>query len=156
MRWNWTYQRLGSFTYTLLPKTEIKPFLMEWLKKEWAIDHAEAPDQSWTIEWLDLLPRMEFCLEIVELNDIKPRPDLMNYKTAEEDFMADLMERADEREISLLRGVSTEPLVVNRDGLELMDGYTRYVVFNKHNQKHVYAYVGTTAASKNKTDDSEK
>ncbi len=61
--------------------------------------------------------------------------------------MAELMERAEEREVSLLRGVSTEPLVVSLDDLELMDGYTRYVVMQKHNQKQVYAYVGTNSHS---------
>ena len=49
--WSWTYQRLGDFTYNLLPEDQIKPFLLEWLKKEWEIDHAEASDEPWTIEW---------------------------------------------------------------------------------------------------------
>ena len=128
-------------TFSLNP--EIKPFLMEWLKKEWEIDHKEAPEQPWTIEWLSLLPRMEFSVQTLELDSIKPRPDLMSYRTDTYDFMTELMERAEEREESLLRGISTEPLVVNRDGFELMDGYTRYVVLKKHGHERVYAYVGT-------------
>ncbi len=143
MRWSWIYRRLGDFTYNLLPEAQIKPFLMEWLKKEWEIDHGEAPDEPWTVEWLDLLPKMEFSLQVLEIENIKPRPDLMGHKTITYDFMAELMERAAEREESLLRGVSTEPLVVNLDGLELMDGYTRYIVLQRHSQKQVYAYVGT-------------
>jgi len=37
------------------------------------------------------------------------------------DFISDLEERADEREESVLRGVSIEPLLVNREGFALMD-----------------------------------
>jgi hypothetical protein len=57
-----------------------------------------------------------------------------------------LRQRAEEREESILRGVSIEPLLINRDGFELMDGYTRYMVLKKYNQHEVYAYVGTIAA----------
>jgi len=60
-----------------------------------------------------------------------------------EAFQISLKERADEREESMLRGVSIEALLVNRNGLELMDGYTRYTVLKWHGQKEVYAYVGT-------------
>lgn len=142
MRWSWRYVQLGDFTYNILPEGEIKPFLMEWLVREWEIDHREAPDQPWIVEWLDALPEMAFSLEILGLEDVRPRPDLMNHKTPAYDFMEELLERAAEREESLLRGVSTEPIIVNRDGFELMDGYTRYMIFHKYDQKQVYAYVG--------------
>ena len=92
---------------------------------------------------MNLLPKMEFRLEILKLNTIKPRPDLMGHKKPTYEFMAELLERVAEREVSLLRGVSTEPLVVNFDSFELMDGYTRYLVMQKHSQKQVYAFVGT-------------
>lgn len=85
---------------------------------------------------------MEFSLQILPLESINPRADLIAHETATYNFMAELMERAEEREESLLRGVSTEPLVVNLDGLELMDGYTRYIVMQKHHQQQVYVYVG--------------
>ena len=145
MKYEWRYRKLGDFTYNVLPPSQIKSFLLEWVKREWEIDHEESPDQPWTVEWLDLLPRMEFQLETLPLDQIRPRTDLMNYKTEAEDFMASLIERAAEREESLLRGVSTEPLLVNRLGLELMDGYTRYIVLKKHNQREVLAYVGTAS-----------
>ena len=75
----------------------------------------------------------------VRLEDICPHPDLMGV----EEFQTSLKERADEREESMLRGVSIEPLLVNRDGFELMDGYTRYTVLKRYEQKEVYAYLGT-------------
>jgi hypothetical protein len=137
------YRKLGDFTYNILAdSSDIKPFLMHWLTWEWSIDHQESPEQIWTVEWLELLPQMSFTLEVLALNDIQPRPDLMNYKTESESFVEDLQARAEEREVSMLRGVSIEPIVVNQSGFELMDGYTRYTVLKQYQQKEVYAYVG--------------
>lgn len=83
--------------------------------------------------------KMEFALEILKLEGIHPRAELMSV----EDFQNSLKERADEREEGMLRGVSIEPLLINRNGSELMDGYTRYMVLKRHGQKEVYAYVGS-------------
>jgi hypothetical protein len=133
------YRRLGDFTYHVLPDPlTIKACVMEWIMPEWEVDHSEAPEEEWTVEWMNLLPKMEFALEILKLDSIHPRSDLMNV----EDFQTSLKERADEREAGMLRGVSLEPLLVNRNRSELMDGYTRYVVLKRHRQKEVYAYVG--------------
>jgi membrane-bound lytic murein transglycosylase B len=60
-----------------------------------------------------------------------------------DEFIASLQERANDREESMLRGVSIEPLLVNHEGFQLMDGYTRYSVLKKYNQSEVYAYVGS-------------
>ncbi|HET9588535.1 MAG TPA: hypothetical protein VFO91_07080 [Anaerolineales bacterium] len=59
-----------------------------------------------------------------------------------EEFRASLEERVDDREWSLLWGVSGEPLLLNRNGFELMDGYTRYTVLKRHGQKEAYALWG--------------
>ena len=88
---------------------------------------------------MEALPNMEFALEVIRLNDICPNSNLMSV----EDFQASLKERADEREESILRGISIEPLLVNRDGFELMDGYTRYTVLKRYQQKEVFAYLGS-------------
>ena len=134
------YRKFGLFTYHLLiDPLKIKTHVMKWIMPEWERDHYEAPEEGWTIEWMNLLPKMEFTLEVIELDDIHPRADLMSV----EDFQVSLKERADEREEAILRGVSIEPLLVNRSGFELMDGYTRYIVLKRHEQKEVYAYVGT-------------
>jgi hypothetical protein len=53
-----------------------------------------------------------------------------------------LQERANDREWSLLRGDSIEPLLVNQSGFQLMDGYTRYTILNRYHQPDAYAYVG--------------
>ena len=137
------YRKLGDFTYNILShKEDIYPFLLQWIGQEWQTDHEEAPDQVWTIEWLKLLPQMTYSLEILDLKAIKPRVDLMSHQTESYSFIEELSERAQEREISMLRGVSIEPLLVNEDGPELMDGYTRYQVLQKYGQEKVYAYVG--------------
>lgn len=134
------YRKLGDFTYHVISDpTEIKNYLKKWILREWEFDHNEAPEEHWTVKWMSLLPQLDFELEIVNLDDINPNVDLMNG----EDFQKSLKERADEREESVLRGISIEPLLINRDGFELMDGYTRYTVLKRYGQKAVYAYVGS-------------
>jgi hypothetical protein len=134
------YRKLGDFTYHILTDPEhIKAYLMIWIMREWELDHKEAPNEQWTVEWMNALPVMKFSLEILDPGEIHPHPDLMSTEA----FIASLQERADEREESMLRGVSIEPLLINRDGFQLMDGYTRYSVLKKYNQSEVYAYVGS-------------
>ena len=134
------YRKLGDFTYNVLSDSaDIKAYLIKWIMREWENDHREAPDEHWTVGWMNILPKMVFSLEVIALQDIHPNPDLMSV----EDFISDLEERANERKESMLRGISIEPLLINRNGLELMDGYTRYTVLKQHYQKDVYAYLGT-------------
>jgi len=139
MEFPFEYRKLGDFAYNVLqdPLT-IKSYLMKWIMREWESDHAKATEEHWTVEWMNQLPNMIFTLEIINLEDICPHPDLMSVP----EFISSLQERADEREESLLRGVSSEPLLINQDGFQLMDGYTRYTVFKRYSQKEVYAYLG--------------
>ena len=162
MKFSFEYRKLGDFTYNVLSDPlEIKTCLMKWIMREWEIDHREAPDEHWTVAWMDTLPKLEFALQVIHLDDIRPNADLMSVA----EFQTSLKERADEREEAMLRGVSIEPLLVHRtpeehrdynaalvhrtaalvrqDGFELMDGYTRYAVLNRYEQKEVYAYVGS-------------
>lgn len=134
------YRKLGDFTYHVLSSPEeIKAYLLKWIMAEWEYDHNEAPNEHWTVEWMSILPKMEFKLEIINLDDVRPNADLMSV----ENFQISLKERADEREESILRGISIEPLLINRNGFELMDGYTRYTVLKRYTQKEVYAYLGS-------------
>ena len=133
------YRKLGDFTYNLLSDPgEIKSYLLKWIMSEWELDHNQAPEEHWTVAWMAALPKMEFTLQVIHLDDIYPNADLWSA----EDFQTGLQERADERELSMLRGVSIEPLLVNRHGFELMDGYTRYTVLKRYKQNEAYAYVG--------------
>ena len=135
------YRKVGDFTYHVLTDPDhIRAHVMIWIMREWEHDHKEAPDEHWTVEWMNALPSMKFSLEVIDPGEIHPHPDLM----AVEKFMIALQERAAEQEESILRGISIEPLLVNRDGLQLMDGYTRYMVLKKYKQTEVLAYVGTT------------
>ena len=140
MEFPFEYRTFEKFTYNVLtdPLT-IKAYLIKWIMKEWESDHNEAPDEHWTVQWMNLLPQMEFVLDVLPLDDLQPNADLFSV----EEFQRGLKERADEREESMLRGVSIEPLLVNRNGFELMDGYTRYTVLNRYQQKEVYAYIGS-------------
>jgi hypothetical protein len=139
LTFSFEYRKLGDFTYHVISDpTEIKNYLMKWIMREWEFDHNQAPEEHWTVNWMNALSQMEFRLGIVALNDICPNPDLMSIA----DFQVSLKERADEREESILRGISIEPLLINQTGFELMDGYTRYIVLKRYEQKEVYAYVG--------------
>jgi len=134
------YRKLGDFTYHVLSDPDqIKSYLMKWIMQEWEFDYREAPEEPWTVAWMEALPAMEFALEVIRLDDICPNTGLMSV----EGFQSGLKERADEREESILRGISIEPLLVHRNGFELMDGYTRYTVLKRYNQANVYAYLGT-------------
>ena len=133
------YVRLGDFTYNLLRDPhEIKSHLMKWIMQEWESDYSKDPNEHWSFEWMQVLPRMEFELVSLPLADIRPHPNLWGL----EHFQVELKERADDREESLLRGMSIEPLLLNHNGLQLMDGYTRYVVLKRYEQDEVFAYVG--------------
>ena len=134
------YRKLGDFTYHVLTDPDhIKAYVMIWIMREWEMDHKEAPNEHWTVEWMTALPTMKFSLVVIDPGEIHPHPDLMST----DGFIASLQERANEREDSMLRGVSVEPLLVNQEGFQLMDGYTRYSVLKKYNQSEVYAYVGS-------------
>jgi len=122
----------------LSDSADFKAFLMKWIMREWEIDYSKAPDEYWTVAWMNTLPKMDFTLVVIPFEDIRPNRDLMSV----EEFQISLEERADEREESMLRGVSIEPRLVNRNDFELMDGYTRYAVLKRHNQKEVYVYLG--------------
>ncbi|KKK45147.1 MAG: hypothetical protein Lokiarch_12310 [Candidatus Lokiarchaeum sp. GC14_75] len=138
-----SYKNLGNFTYHIIKdKDKIKLVLLKWLGKEWKLDHEEFPDQPWTIEWLKLLPEMNYMLMTLDLEKINLREDLMKYKTDNYNFLEELNLRADEMEESVLQGSSIGPLIIKNNGFELMDGYTRYMILKKHQQKKVYAYVG--------------
>lgn len=141
------YRKLGNFTYHVLSDPgEIKTYLMKWIMREWESDHREAPDEHWTVEWMETLPNLEFQLQVIRLGAVCLNRDLMSVAK----FQTSLQERADEREEAVLRGVSIEPLLIHRDGFELMDGYTRYTVLKRYAQEQVYAYVGrrTSPAAK--------
>ena len=140
MQFPFEYRPLGDFTYHVLTNPDqIKTFVMIWVMREWESDHKESPNEHWTVEWMDALPKMQFSLEVIDSGEIRPHPDLMSVP----EFLTSLDERAADREESILRGISIEPLLVRRDGLQLMDGYTRYTVLRKYNQREVYVYMGT-------------
>jgi len=139
-----SYQKLGKFTFHILKnKEEINPFLYDWLRKEWETDHSEDPDQPWTLEWLDLLKLMKFELKIINRDSVNLRKELMDYKTETYNFQNELNDRVADMEESILRGSSIEPLTVNGENMELMNGYTRYRILKKYDQERIYAYVGT-------------
>lgn len=143
MNVKFNYKKLGRFTYHIINnKNDITPFISKWLKKEWDIDIKEFPEQQWTINWLNLLPFMKFKLDIVEMDKIKLHEDLMQYESESYNFLKSLQTRAEEMEIAIIQGSSIAPLIINKENMELMDGYTRYMILKTYNQKRTYVYLG--------------
>jgi hypothetical protein len=137
------YKKLGKFTYNIVAnEKDIKPYLSKWIGKEWKKDIEEFPDQPWSYEWLEILDKSNFVLTKCRIEDIQLRQDLVNYKNESYCFLEELKERAELMEESILRGSSIEPLLVNGENMELLDGYTRYTVLKKHNQYLMYIYLG--------------
>ena len=88
------YTRLRDFTYHILTDpVHIKNHLTKWILPEWELDHNQAPDEPWTVEWTRVFPQMDFALEILPIQEIHPHPDLWSLQ----DFQASLKERAEER-----------------------------------------------------------
>ncbi len=122
----------------------ISSYLDEFILSEWEQDRREFPDQPWTAEWIDQLDRRNFRLKKIPLDRIILRKDLMSYNTPQDCFSSSLEIRADEMQQSFSRGVSFEPLLVNGETMELMDGYTRYTVLKRAGISRVLAYQGTS------------
>ena len=85
---------------------------------------------------------MKFKLLVVDLDEINLRQDLMNYTSNSYNFLGKLNLRVEEIEESILQGSSIGPLVINKENVELMDGYTRYMILKKHEQQKTFAYLG--------------
>jgi len=137
------YKKLGNFTYHMITDANlINSHLRKWIGKEWKQDMEEFPDQPWSVEWMELLFQLNFQLVTIDIGTIILRSDLMEYKNESYNFVEELERRAEEMEESILRGSSIEPLLVNGENMELMDGYTRYNVLKKHNEKLIYVYLG--------------
>src|SRR5262245_53339147 len=101
MQFPFEYRKLGDFTYHVLSDPDnIKAYVMIWIMREWESDHKQAPDEHWTVEWMNVLPKMQFSLEVIDPGEIHPHPDLMSVDA----FLKSLEERANEREESMLRG----------------------------------------------------
>src|SRR5688572_8495141 len=73
------YRRLGDFTYYVLPDpANNRAYVMKWIMREWQFDHDQAPEEHWTVAWLNTLPHLEFSLEVINLANICPNVDLMS------------------------------------------------------------------------------
>lgn len=135
------YRELDGFTYHL--SLDPTKYLREWLRAEWLQDAAEYPDQLWTNEWLHNVERLKFRVEIISLNLICPRQELMEYKEEGYSFKKELKERVRERIPAIRMGTSIMPLVIRDSDKELLDGYTRYIALKQLGAQRVYGYIGS-------------
>ena len=60
------YRMLGDFTYHVLHEPgEIKSYLMKWIMREWEDDHNQAPEEHWTVNWMEAL--YPFTVQVILL-----------------------------------------------------------------------------------------
>lgn len=52
-------------------------------------------------------------------------------------------------EEAILRGSLIEPLIITDDIMELMDGYTRYMILKNYKQSKVYRYIRSLREEEN-------
>ncbi len=140
--YRWKYRKLEGVCWNTLPAGMIRSYLDGFIRSEWIQDSREFPDQPWTPEWLEQLSRLSFSLKKISLEGIILRKDLMSYNTPQDNFARSLEIRADELQESFRRGVSLEPLLINGETMELMDGYTRYTVLKREGIQKVWVYRG--------------
>ena len=54
MSFSFEYRKLGDFAYNILSDpNEIKSYLMKWIMREWESDHSQAPEEYWTVSWME-------------------------------------------------------------------------------------------------------
>lgn len=135
-------KKLGTFTYKTLESPEkITKYLRSELRKEWLQDQYEHPDQTWTPRWLNAVEENKFELRKVSLADIKPLQELMNWKTNSYNFIVELESRLAEAQETLECERAIAPIVVLKEGMELVDGYMRYHFLLRSGESETYAYI---------------
>lgn len=133
---------LGGVVYRVFESPEAANIYLErTLKEEWDQDHAEFPDQPWTVEWLKRLETATFELKEVSLGDIYPREDLMNHETDAYSFKEELASRVEEAGNLLENENGIEPLIVFNGSNELVDGYMRFTLLEKSGVRSVLVYI---------------
>lgn len=143
---NTPIRRLEGISYWVIEDPDaIYDFVNTELRKEWEADARSEHRDPKEDPWLKTLPKRKWHLEIMDITQIKLDPDIMNYVNPERGcvFSKSLEKRNAELLESInLGGVVLSPLVVRKEGTQLVDGYCRYTTFKAMSVSRIYAYVG--------------
>ena len=95
--------------------------------------------------WLKTLSKRKWRIRVIEIEQIKLNPELMNYVDRKQGyvFQESLAQRQHElQEVIQSFGVVIWPLVIRGEGMQLVDGYCRYATLKAMGVSRVYVYVG--------------
>jgi len=141
-------RRLEGITYWVIEDPEaIHDFTNTEIRKEWDEDARSEHRDPKNDPWLKSLAKRKWKLEIIDISRIKLNPGIMNYADPQTGyvFSRSLAERSQELLESInMGGVVISPLIVRKEGTQLVDGYCRYATIKAMNVTRIYAYVGTS------------
>jgi hypothetical protein len=148
-------RRLEGITYWLIEDSEaIYDFINKEIRNEWETDVASEHRDPKNDPWLKSLSKRRWSLETVEMTRIELNPEIMNYVDVERGyvFSESLAKRSQELQKSIeMGGLAIWPLIVRKEGMQLVDGYCRYATLKAMEVRRTYAYVGILCSNRFRT-----
>jgi hypothetical protein len=140
-------RRLEGITYWVIDDLDaIYDFINSEIRKEWESDarseHRDLKDDL----WLTTLTRRSWHLEIMDITQVRLDPEIMNYVDHERGyvFSKSLEKRSRELRHNIkFGGVVLSPLIIRKEGVQLVDGYCRYAALMAMHVSRIYTYVGS-------------
>jgi hypothetical protein len=123
----------------------IYDFVNTEIRQEWEADarseHRDPKDDP----WLKTLTERKWHLEIIDMEQIKLDPNIMNHVDHERGYV--FSKSLEKRSKALLRsvlsvGMVLSPLIVRKEDNQLVDGYCRYIALKAMNVSRTYTYAG--------------
>ena len=141
-------RRLEGITYWVIDEPSgIYDFINTEVRKEWEFDVKAMPGDPANGVWLATLARRKWRLEIVRSEKItldKFAMDYVDTKTGY-NFAERLAKRRQElRNAIELWGHVIWPIVIRKEDMQVLDGYSRYTTLVEMEISKVYAYLGST------------
>ncbi len=139
-------RRLEGITYWVIDDPDaIYDFVNREIRREWEVDvrseHRNPEDDT----WLTTLSRRRWHLQMMDIFKVRLNPEIMNFVDPEKGyiFSKSLEKRSLElRQAIELGGVVLPPIIVRKEGFQLVDGYCRYTALKAMKVSKIYAYVG--------------
>ena len=140
-------RRLDGITYWVIEDPEaIRDFIGNEIRREWEADARFEGREASEDLWLETLSKRRWSLGIMEIDQIKLNPNIMNYvdDVRGYNFSQELSKRSDEL-LGAIKEYCTViwPVIVREEDFMLVDGYCRYTALRTMNIQRVYAYIGT-------------
>jgi hypothetical protein len=144
---NTPIRRLEGITYWVIEDKEgIFDFVNKEIRREWEEDARSEHRDPEQDEWLATLAKRKWELQILDLNQIKLNPDIVNYADAKTGyvFSDNLAKRRKELQESIeAYAAIIWPLIVRKDDMQLVDGYCRFETLRNTKVSKTYAYMGS-------------